>query len=63
MTRGIRYTDECKQEAVNQVVSHGYSVLDISKRLGISNKSRYDWTKSSANLGTSKNKKAICEQR
>jgi len=38
MTRGIRYTDEFKQEAVNQVVAHGYSVLDVSKRLGISKK-------------------------
>lgn len=45
MTRGIRYTDEFKQEAVNQVVAHGYSVLDVSKRLGISNKSLYDWIK------------------
>lgn len=45
MSRGIRYTDEFKQEAVNQVALHGYSVLDVSKRLGISNKSLYDWIK------------------
>ncbi|MFT7659028.1 MAG: transposase, partial [Gammaproteobacteria bacterium] len=25
MGKGIRYTDEFKQEAVNQVVVHGYS--------------------------------------
>ena len=30
MSRGIRYTDEFKQEAVNQVALHGYSVLDVS---------------------------------
>ena len=41
MGKGTRYTDEFKQEAVNQVVIHGYSVLDISKRLGITNKSLY----------------------
>ena len=45
MGKGIRYTDEFKQEAVNQVVVHGYSVLDVSKRLGITNKSLYDWIK------------------
>lgn len=45
MSKGIRYTDEFKQEAVNQVVVHGYTVLDVSQRLGISNKSLYDWIK------------------
>ena len=43
MAKSIRYTDEFKQEAVNQVVVHGYSVLEVSKRLGIANKSLYDW--------------------
>ncbi len=33
MSRGIRYTNEFKQEAVNQVVLHGYSVLGVSKSL------------------------------
>ncbi len=45
MGKGIRYSDEFKQEAVNQVVFHGYSVLDVADRLGISNKSLYDWIK------------------
>ena len=45
MGRGIRYTDEFKQEAVNQVVVHGYPVLEVSQRLGITNKSLYDWIK------------------
>ena len=45
MGKGIRYTDEFKQEAVNQVVVHGYSVADVSKRLGVSAKSLYDWVK------------------
>jgi transposase len=45
MGSGIRYTDEFKQEAANQVIIHGYSVADVSKRLGISTKSLYDWIK------------------
>ena len=45
MGKGTRYNDEFKQEAVNQVVVHGYSVADVSERLGISNKSLYDWIK------------------
>ncbi len=45
MGKGIRYSAEFKQEAVNQVVVHGYSVLEVSQRLGISNKSLYDWIK------------------
>ena len=28
MGKGIRYTDEFKQEAVNQVVAHGYPVSE-----------------------------------
>ena len=50
MGKGIRYTDEFKQEAANQVVIHGYSVLDVSKRLGITNKSLYHWIKKFSKL-------------
>jgi len=45
MGKGIRYTDEFKQEAVNQVVLHGYRVADVAERLGISTKSLYGWIK------------------
>lgn len=45
MAKGIRYSDEFKQEAVNQVAIHGYSVADVADRLGISTKSLYDWMK------------------
>ena len=45
MGKGIRYTDEFKREAVNQVVVYGYRVLDVCERLGISNKSLCDWIK------------------
>ncbi len=45
MGKGIRYSDEFKQEAVNQVIVHGYAVHDVSQRLGLSTKSLYVWIK------------------
>ncbi len=38
-----RYTDEFKDEAVRQVQERGYSVADVSERLGICSKSLYAW--------------------
>jgi len=43
MAKGIRYTDEFKQEAVNQIVKHGYEIAEVSSRLGVSTKSLYKW--------------------
>ena len=43
MGKGIRYTDEFKRDAVAQVKERGYSVQDVSERLGICTKSLYDW--------------------
>lgn len=40
---GIRFTDEFKRDAVAQVVDRGYSVAEVSERLGISTKSLYAW--------------------
>ena len=40
---GIRFTDEFKRDAVAQVVDRGYSVAEVSVRLGISTKSLYTW--------------------
>ena len=45
MSKGIRYTEEFKRDAVSQVTDRGYSVKEVSDRLGISTKSLYDWTK------------------
>ena len=45
MTKGIGYTVEFKKDAVSQVTDRGYSVKDVSDRLGISTKSLYDWIK------------------
>ena len=45
MTKGISYTEEFKKDAVSQVTDRGYSVKEVSTRLGISTKSLYDWIK------------------
>jgi transposase len=39
----IRYTEEFKKEAIKQVIEKGYTAVDVSKRLGISEKSLYAW--------------------
>ncbi len=36
MNKGIRFTDEFKQDAVAQVVERGYAVSEVAERLGIS---------------------------
>ena len=43
MNKGIRFTDEFKQDAVAQVVERGYAVSEVAERLGISTKSLYKW--------------------
>jgi transposase len=43
MNKGIRFTDEFKQDAVAQVVERGYAVREVAERLGISTKSLYTW--------------------
>jgi transposase len=45
MGKGIRYTDEFKRDAVAQVKERGYSIKDVSERLGICTKSMRDWIK------------------
>ena len=36
-----RFTPEFKQEAVRQIVDRGYSVAEVSARLGVSSHSLY----------------------
>lgn len=43
MSKGIRYTDEFKQDAVAQVIERGYAISEVAERLGISTKSLYTW--------------------
>ena len=45
LKKGVRYTEEFKKGAVSQVTDRGYSVKEVSVRLGISTKSLYDWIK------------------
>ncbi len=45
MTKGIRYTEEFKRDAIFQVTDLGNSVKEVSGRLSISTKSLYDWIK------------------
>lgn len=40
-----RYTPEFKEEAVRQITERGYSVADVSQRLGVSAHSLYKWVK------------------
>ena len=50
-----RYTDEFKQEAIRQVQERGYSVADVSERLGICSKSLYAWLSKSKKQATCDN--------
>lgn len=43
MSKGKRYTEEFKIEAVKQVTERGYSVNEVAERLGITTKSLYNW--------------------
>jgi transposase len=40
-----RFTPEFKEEAVRQVVGRGYSVAEVSARIGVSTHSLYKWVK------------------
>lgn len=40
-----RYSPEFKEEAVRQIVDRGYSVTQVSQRLGVSSHSLYKWVK------------------
>ncbi len=40
-----RYSAEFRDEAVRQVLDRGYSVKEVSERLGVSSHSLYKWVK------------------
>ena len=40
-----RYSPEFKDEAARQVIDRGYSVTEVSERLGVSAHSLYKWVK------------------
>lgn len=41
--KGIRYIAEFKAEVLKQITDRGYGVVEVSKRLGVSDKSLYKW--------------------
>lgn len=41
-----RFTPEFKEEAVRQITERGYSVAEVSERLGVSAHSLYKWVRS-----------------
>lgn len=43
MSKGKRYPEEFKIEAVKQVAERGYSVMDVSQRLDVLTKTLYHW--------------------
>ena len=40
-----RYSQEFREEAVRQVIDRGYSVKEVSERIGVSAHSLYKWVK------------------
>ena len=56
------YTEEFKEEAVRQVIERGYTVADVSKRLGVSAQSLYKWVKASS-LSDDQQEKELLEVR
>ncbi len=43
MNNGKRYSQEIKVEAVKQITEGGYSVAEVSDRLGMCTKTLYHW--------------------
>ena len=39
------YPEEFRIEAVKQILEHGHSVVDVSRRIGVSTHSLYKWIK------------------
>jgi transposase len=58
-----RYSPEFKDEAVRQIVDRGYSVTDVSERLGVSAHSLYKWVKAVKPDKTEEQAAALVEAR
>jgi transposase len=46
----VSYTAEFKAEAVKQVIERGHGVVEVSNRLGVSDKSLYLWVRQAKKL-------------
>ncbi len=51
-----KFSKEFKQEAIKQVTQRGYSVTEVSERLGVSEQSLYKWLKASKPADASQKK-------
>ena len=58
-----RFSPEFKDEAVRQIVDRGYSVAEISERLGVSAHSLYKWVKAVKPDKTDEQAAALIEAR
>jgi transposase len=58
-----RYSPEFKDEAVRQIVDRGYSVTEVSQRLGVSVHSLYKWVKAVKPDKTEEQAAALIEAR
>ncbi|UCF29070.1 MAG: transposase, partial [Chloroflexota bacterium] len=56
-----RYSPEFKDEAVRQIIERGYSVSEVSERLGVSSHSLYKWVKAVAPDKTEQNEAELVE--
>ena len=56
-----RFTPEFKDEAVRQITERGYSVKEVSERLGVSAHSLYKWVKSARPSKTEQNSEELLE--
>ncbi len=55
-----KYTEEFKSEAMKQVTEEGYSVIQVSKSLGVSDVTLYAWLKKAGwKSGDSKQKQDL----
>ncbi|MBB5191835.1 transposase [Silvimonas terrae] len=59
----LRFTPEFKEEAVKQVTKRGYSVAEVSARLGVSSHSLYKWVKAVMPDDTEKQATELIEAR
>jgi transposase len=58
-----RFSPEFKDEAVRQIVDRGYSVAEVSERLGVSAHSLYKWVKAVKPDKTDEQASALIEAR
>lgn len=58
-----RYSPEFKDEAVRQIVDRGYSVAEVSERVGVSAHSLYKWVKAVKPDKTDEQATALIEAR